>query len=299
MDPVSFRPDVKNGLSERLRGTFRFDAFELDIRSRELRKHGIRIRLQNKSFQFLIALLERPGEVVTRQELQRHLWPGDTLVDFESGLNTAAKRLRVALSDSADKPRYIETVARAGYRFIAPIAKVEASDARPVTRAPALKRGDDPRPSLRRRASVDRNRRRFSPFVRRLPTAGDNRRTLHADHIRTWPGLWSTVRSRWSLSPLHRPMGKTSSNFVSYKHRQPRVPCPRFYRVRPRVGLSSRRIGPPHAAGSNANCRQRAVTRSDERWRSRTGRPQCHVRRLVFRWQHCGSRSRRGRCESN
>src|SRR5215472_4548837 len=73
MDPVSFRPDVKNGLSERLRGTFRFDAFELDIRSRELRKHGIRIRLQNKSFQFLIALLERPGEVVTRQELQRHL----------------------------------------------------------------------------------------------------------------------------------------------------------------------------------------------------------------------------------
>jgi len=96
---------VKNGRSERLRGTIRFDSFELDIRSRELRKHGLRIRLQNKSFQFLIALLERPGEVVTREELQRHLWPDDTVVDFESGLNTAAKRLRVALSDPADKPR--------------------------------------------------------------------------------------------------------------------------------------------------------------------------------------------------
>jgi len=130
---------VKIGRSERLRGTIRFDSFELDIRSRELRKQGIRIRLQNKSFQFLIALLEHPGEVVTREELQRHLWPDDTVVDFETGLNTAAKRLRVALSDSADKPRYIETVARAGYRFIAPIARVEASDTRPVAQAPALK----------------------------------------------------------------------------------------------------------------------------------------------------------------
>jgi DNA-binding winged helix-turn-helix (wHTH) protein len=120
---------VKNSRSEQLRRIIRFDFFELDARTRELRKHGIRIRLQDKSFQFLIALLERPGEVVSRDELQRHLWPDGRVVDFESGLNTAVKRLRVALSDSADEPRYIETVARAGYRFIASISEVEAPDA--------------------------------------------------------------------------------------------------------------------------------------------------------------------------
>ena len=86
-----------------------------------------------------MVLLERPGEIVTREELQRHLWPGDTLVDLESGLNTAAKRLRGSLSDSADEPRYIETVARAGYRFIAPISEVEAPDAHPVALATAPK----------------------------------------------------------------------------------------------------------------------------------------------------------------
>jgi DNA-binding winged helix-turn-helix (wHTH) protein/Tol biopolymer transport system component len=93
----------------------------LDTHARELRKHGVRIRLQEKSFQLLKALLEQPDEVVTREELQGCLWPGGTVVDFESGLNTAVKRLRLALSDSAEDPRYIETVARAGYRFIGPM----------------------------------------------------------------------------------------------------------------------------------------------------------------------------------
>jgi DNA-binding winged helix-turn-helix (wHTH) protein len=137
---LSFRTDVKTGGSERFRGMIRFDSFELDIRSRELCKHGLRIRLQDKSFQFLTALLESPGEIVSREELQRRLWPGDTQVDFESGLNTAARRLRAALSDSADEPRYVQTVARAGYRFIAPIAQVETSDSQPTTAAPALGR---------------------------------------------------------------------------------------------------------------------------------------------------------------
>ena len=84
--------------------------------------------------------MECPGEIVTREELQRHLWPGDTQVDFESGLNTAAKRLRAALSDSADEPRYVQTVARAGYRFIAPMAQVEASEPQFIRAAPALKK---------------------------------------------------------------------------------------------------------------------------------------------------------------
>lgn len=97
---------------------FRFGAFELDTQSGELRRHGLRIRLQEQSFQILLLLLERPGEVVTRGELRRRLWPGDTLVDFDVGVNSAMKRLRDALGDSAEQPRYVETLRRHGYRFI-------------------------------------------------------------------------------------------------------------------------------------------------------------------------------------
>ena len=88
----------------------------------ELRKNGVRIRLQGKPFQILQALLEHPGEVVTRDELRKRLWPADTFVDFESGLNTAANRLRLTLGDSAENPRYIQTLSRTGYRFIASVS---------------------------------------------------------------------------------------------------------------------------------------------------------------------------------
>src|SRR5438552_8552641 len=98
-----------------------FGIFELNRRAGELRKHGTRIRLQPKPMHLLCALLERPGEIVTRDELKGRLWPDDTFVDFESGLNTAVNRLRLALGDSAEHPRYIETEARSGYRFIAPV----------------------------------------------------------------------------------------------------------------------------------------------------------------------------------
>jgi DNA-binding winged helix-turn-helix (wHTH) protein/Tol biopolymer transport system component len=98
-----------------------FGAFELDLSSGELRKHGVRMKLQARSFQLLKALLEAPGAVVTREELRRRLWPDDTFVDFESGLNTAMNRLRLALGDSSENPRFIETLARTGYRFIFPI----------------------------------------------------------------------------------------------------------------------------------------------------------------------------------
>jgi DNA-binding winged helix-turn-helix (wHTH) protein len=97
----------------------RFGAFQVDLRSGELRKHGTRIRLQEQPFRILAMLLENPGELVTREELQKELWPADTFVDFETGLNTAIKRLRDALGDSAEHPRYIETLPRRGYRFIA------------------------------------------------------------------------------------------------------------------------------------------------------------------------------------
>lgn len=98
----------------------RFGPFELCLDTGELRKLGIRVRLQGKPFHILSALLEEPGHVVTREELRSRLWPADTFVDFESGLNTAVNRLRVALGDSAENPIYIETLARLGYRFIAP-----------------------------------------------------------------------------------------------------------------------------------------------------------------------------------
>ena len=111
-----------------------FDAFVLDLRAGELRKHGIRIKLQDQPLQILQILLEHTGEVVTRDELQRRLWPADTFVDFEHGLYNAIQRLREALGDSAETPRYIETLSRRGYRFIAPVtngnrdeAKVEAA----------------------------------------------------------------------------------------------------------------------------------------------------------------------------
>src|SRR5439155_20557493 len=105
----------------------RFGVFQLDVRTGELRKHGVTVKLQGKPLQVLQALVERPGEILTREELQRRLWPSDVFVDFENGLNTAANRLRIALGDSAENPRYIETLARVGYRFIAPIEVIDPS----------------------------------------------------------------------------------------------------------------------------------------------------------------------------
>jgi len=96
----------------------RFGPFELDLRTAELRKDGRRIRLQDQPFQILLMLLEHPGEVILREQIRQKLWPNGTLVEFDQGINSAVKRLRDALRESADKPRYIETLARRGYRFI-------------------------------------------------------------------------------------------------------------------------------------------------------------------------------------
>ena len=104
-----------------LREPIRFSVFELDPEARELRKQGVRIKLQDLPFQILQVLLETPGKVVTREELQHRIWPSDTFVDFDQGLYNAAKKLREALGDSAESPRFIETLSRRGYRFIAPV----------------------------------------------------------------------------------------------------------------------------------------------------------------------------------
>jgi DNA-binding winged helix-turn-helix (wHTH) protein len=103
---------------------FRFGAFELHAGTRQLFKHGVHIKLQIKPLQILEILVAKPGELVTREELCRKLWPTGTFVDFESGLNTATNRLRGALGDAAGAPRYIETVPRLGYRFICPVTSI-------------------------------------------------------------------------------------------------------------------------------------------------------------------------------
>src|SRR5689334_3520078 len=105
----------------------RFGAFEIDLRSGELRKSGMRLRLSGQPFQILAALVDRPGEVVTREELQSKLWPADTFVDFDHGLNNAVARIREVLDDSPDTPRYVETIPRRGYRFIADVSSSVAA----------------------------------------------------------------------------------------------------------------------------------------------------------------------------
>src|SRR5438045_2294224 len=135
--------------AHQLRGPLHFGVFEVDLRSGELRKHGLRVRLQEQPFQVLVMLLEHPGEVVTRDELQKRLWPADTFVDFDHGLNKTINKIREALGDSAQSPRFVETVARRGYRFP---AEVEVADAPPV-RSPNL--ATQPHPAAEPRHSVD------------------------------------------------------------------------------------------------------------------------------------------------
>src|SRR5467141_5419243 len=112
-----------------LSGRVRFGVFEVDLRSGELHKQSIKIKLHDQPFQVLAMLLEHPGELVTREQLHRRLWPSDTFVDFDHGLNVAVKKLRRALSDSADNPRFIETLARRGYRFVAQVENMATFDA--------------------------------------------------------------------------------------------------------------------------------------------------------------------------
>jgi DNA-binding winged helix-turn-helix (wHTH) protein len=109
--------------SNRRGSVARFGVFELDLAAAELRKNGAKLRLQEQPFQVLVLLLERAGNVVTREELRQNLWPADTFVDFDHSLNTAVNKLRETLGDSASSPRYIETLAKRGYRFIAPVQK--------------------------------------------------------------------------------------------------------------------------------------------------------------------------------
>ena len=195
-----------------------FDSFELRLETGELRRDGMRVRLQTKPFQILAALLERPGHVVTREELRARLWPSDTFVDFESGLNTAANRLRIALGDSAENPRYIETLARIGYRFVAPVRRAAASGVvellvttlePPAALQPngsaeiVTSAGDPPR------AQPPSNRWRLPWHWRRLAVASGATLVLFGAGLLA--GRYSASRQEWSVRQISFRRGVVTS----------------------------------------------------------------------------------------
>jgi DNA-binding winged helix-turn-helix (wHTH) protein len=121
-DPDSARPDQQPARR------YRFGVFEADAATGELRRQGLRLRLNAQPFQLLLLLLERPGQLLTREEIAGFLWPDGTFVDYEHGVNSAINRIREALGDTAGSPRFVETLARRGYRFIAPVEKIDLAE---------------------------------------------------------------------------------------------------------------------------------------------------------------------------
>lgn len=159
----------------------RFGVFEADLKACELRKHGFRLKLAEQPFQVLAMLLERPGEIVTREEMRARLWSGDTFVDFDHGLNNAVMRVREVLLDSSEHPRYVETVPRHGYRFVAPVEPAHVSSGASV----AHESGDDSSPSV---ASLP-----ISSPPASVPAVDDDRESRRKS--------WRTVVRRWATAP--------------------------------------------------------------------------------------------------
>jgi cholera toxin transcriptional activator len=135
--------------------TARFGVFEADLKARELRKQGRRIRLQDQPFGLLIMLLEQPGNVVTREELRERLWPADTFVDFDHSLNTAVNKIREVLGDSATSPRFVETVARRGYRFLGQVQWEGQAQDKAEPKAEIAGTPDDPLPKAAQHSDLE------------------------------------------------------------------------------------------------------------------------------------------------
>lgn len=150
--------ELENGHHTTAPTRIRFGLFEADLKSGELKKSGVKVRVQSQPFKVLSILLEHPGEVVSREEIQQRLWGGDTTVDFDHSLGIAINKLRDALGDSAENPRFIETLARRGYRFIAPVTVADAQPAAPLVLSPL------PAPSVAEAAPSPPPKRR--PFSR-------------------------------------------------------------------------------------------------------------------------------------
>src|SRR6185312_3587159 len=136
---------------ERTDRRYRFGVFEADGVVGELRRQGVRVRLNAQPFQVLCMMLERPDELLTREEISRELWPDGTFVDYEHGVNSAVNRIREALGDSAGNARFIETLARRGYRFIAPVERIDDSGDPPPIPEPSCSDSTVAQPKTRRR----------------------------------------------------------------------------------------------------------------------------------------------------
>src|SRR5579872_5701572 len=117
---------------------FRFGLFEAEPACSTLTRNGVRVKIQEQPFRVLVLLLERPGEVVTREELRQQLWPEGTYVDFDGSLNVILKRLRAAIDDDPENPRFIETIPRRGYRFIAPVTRIERGPEKDLRPTPEI-----------------------------------------------------------------------------------------------------------------------------------------------------------------
>ena len=136
--------DTVPEMKQQQQPAFQFGVFEINPHTRELRKHGVKLKLQEQPLQLLLLLLERPGEIVTREEIQKRLWPENTYVDFDNAINSSVRKLRDALSDSSENPRFIETLARRGYRFVAPVSRFASVGEPGVQWEPAGQRAQTP-----------------------------------------------------------------------------------------------------------------------------------------------------------
>ncbi len=184
------------------RGVVRFDQFEVNIRTGELRKNGLKARLQDKPFRILAELLQHPGELVTREQLQRLLWSSGTFVDFDEGLDAAIYRLRRALGDSGERPKYIETLARRGYRFIGDVQEEPALNAEPVSRSEFARK---PRESGKQPCSPD--------GVRTTVASQDGPPRLRSRLVRTL-----VAAGTFSLLALPLYLLRDFTGFRSYAH---------------------------------------------------------------------------------
>src|SRR5579864_6453910 len=144
-------------------GRIRFGVFETDLRAGELRKFGIRIKLQSQPFKLLAILLSHAGEIVTREELQQQIWGSETVVNFDHSLGTAVNKVREALGDSAENPHYIETLAKRGYRFIAPVELLDLPQS-PAKTAPAVPPEPIPLPQTK-----ESDAKPARPWVKTIP----------------------------------------------------------------------------------------------------------------------------------
>jgi TolB-like protein/DNA-binding winged helix-turn-helix (wHTH) protein/Tfp pilus assembly protein PilF len=174
----------------------RFGVFEVDLKACELRKHGLRLKLSEQPFHILAMLLEKPGDIVSRDELRNRLWPGDTFVDFDHGLNNAVMRLREALGDSSDSPRFIETLPRRGYRFVAPVEVISSqAPASPALEPPG---GNDPASAMQHEFASTPN-----PPPERTAARGNSKLWLTLPRITVLSAVALTVAAVFSGITLH------------------------------------------------------------------------------------------------